>query len=100
MPEDLGRADVERVARLARLRLSDDEITRFAGQLARILAYADTVRQVDTTGVPPLSHPLADEEDHARDDRAVPSLPREDALAPAPGADRRAGFFKVPRVLG
>ncbi len=100
MPEDLGRTDVERVAQLARLRLTDEEITRFAGQLARILAYADAVRKVDTSGIPPTSHPLADDDDHARDDRVAESLPRDEALATAPDADVRAGFFKVPRVLG
>ncbi len=100
MSEELGRQDVERVAQLARLRLSDDEITRFAGQLARILAYANAVRRVDTAGVPPTSHPFADEGDHTREDRALPSLPRDEALAQAPDADRDAGFFKVPRVIG
>lgn len=99
MPEDLGRADVERLARLARLRLTEEEITRFAGQLARILAYADTVRAVDTADVPPMSHPVSDRTDHVRDDRAVPSLERDEALATAPGADPANGFFKVPRVL-
>lgn len=100
MLEDLGRPDVERIARLARLRLTDDEITRFGVQLGRILAYADIVRQIDTTGVAPTSHPLADDDDHAREDRATVSLPRDEALAAAPDADPRGGFFKVPRVLG
>jgi len=99
MSDDLGRGDVERLARLARLRLTDSEITRFAGQLARILTYADAVRQVDTADIPPTSHPFADAAEHVREDQTAPSLPREEALAAAPDADRVAGLFKVPRVL-
>jgi aspartyl-tRNA(Asn)/glutamyl-tRNA(Gln) amidotransferase subunit C len=99
MTETLGRADVERLARLARLRLTDEEMTRFAGQLARILEYADTVRQVDTAHVPPTSHPLADSAEHARDDRASSFPARDEALAAAPEADKGAGLFKVPRVI-
>jgi aspartyl-tRNA(Asn)/glutamyl-tRNA(Gln) amidotransferase subunit C len=99
MSEEIGRADVERLARLARLRLSDEELTRFAGQLARILAYANAVREVNTADIPPTSHPFADEAEHVRDDRVAPSLDRDQAVAAAPDADRRAGLFKVPRVL-
>ena len=100
MPDDLGREDVERVARLARLRLSDSETGRFADQLRRILAYARQVQEVDTTGVPPMAHPFPDEAPRSREDAPAKSLPREEALAAAPDADREAGLFKVPRVMG
>ena len=99
MSEVFTRADVERLAELARLRLGDDELTRFAGQLARILAYADTVQQVDTSDVPPTSHPLPDVTGRVRDDSPAPSLDRADALAAAPESDPAVGLFKVPRVL-
>jgi aspartyl-tRNA(Asn)/glutamyl-tRNA(Gln) amidotransferase subunit C len=52
MAETLSRADVERIAALARLELTPDEVTLFAGQLTAILAYADQVQQVDTSGSP------------------------------------------------
>jgi aspartyl-tRNA(Asn)/glutamyl-tRNA(Gln) amidotransferase subunit C len=100
MSNVLGAEDVERVARLARLELTAEETVRFTGQLARILAYAEQVQQVDTTGVPPMSHPFADPEQQGREDETRPSLPLEAALANAPESDRSSGLFKVPRVLG
>lgn len=100
MPTDLGAAEIARIARLARLRLTPEETNRFAAQLGRVLAYAEQVRQVDTTDVPPLSHPFPDEHPLERADEARPSLSREAALGNAPDADPAAGLFKVPRVIG
>ena len=91
--------DVDRIAELARLALSGDERALFTRQLAEILAYAEQVQQVDTTGVAPTSHAFASAES-LRDDQERPGLTREDALAAGPDADRDAGLFKVPRVLG
>ena len=99
MADTLTRADVERIATLARLELTPDEVTLFAGQLTAILAYADQVQQVDTSGI--AVAPAAAAGDVAgRDDSPVPSLDRDLVLAQAPAADRAAGLFKVPRVLG
>ena len=53
-PPDL---DVRKIAALARLELTDDEVDVFSRQLRDILAYAEQVQQIDTTGVPPTSHP-------------------------------------------
>jgi aspartyl-tRNA(Asn)/glutamyl-tRNA(Gln) amidotransferase subunit C len=92
------RADVERVAQLARLELTPDEKDLFARQLAGILAYAEQIQRVSTEGVPPTSH--AGEAAMMRDDEVRPSLPREASLASGPEADVEAGLFKVPRVLG
>jgi aspartyl-tRNA(Asn)/glutamyl-tRNA(Gln) amidotransferase subunit C len=90
--------DVRRIAALARLALTPDEIDLFSTQLASILAYATIVQEVDTTGVPPTSHPLSDEP-RWREDAAVPSLPRDEVLANAPDVATRAGLFRVPKVL-
>lgn len=98
MAEILTRADVERIAALARLELTGDEVVRFAHQLTAILAYADQVQQVDTTGVelpPPVTQIQA-----GREDTPAPSLDRDVVLSQAPAADPSAGLFKVPRVLG
>ncbi|HEX3703313.1 MAG TPA: Asp-tRNA(Asn)/Glu-tRNA(Gln) amidotransferase subunit GatC [Vicinamibacterales bacterium] len=102
MPAELSRDDVLKIAALANLRLEADEIDRFARQLADILAYADEVRQVDTTGVAPtasvMARPAAD-----RADEVQPSLTIADTLANAPDPDdsrEEGGFFKVPRVIG
>jgi aspartyl-tRNA(Asn)/glutamyl-tRNA(Gln) amidotransferase subunit C len=91
--------DVDRIAELARLALTDDERVLFARQLADILAYAEQIQKVDTSGIAPMSHVCASAES-LRDDQERPGLPREDALAAGPDADRQAGLFKVPRVLG
>ena len=91
------RADVESVARLARLELAPDEQDLFARQLDAILGYARHVQDVDTNGVPPTSHALVTEMP-LRDDNVQASLPRDEAQAAAPAAGH--GLFKVPRVLG
>lgn len=99
MAETLTRADVERIATLARLELTADEVALFAEQLTAILAYADQVQQVDTSAV---ATPQAGAPGGAgmRDDDPRPSLDRDVVLSQAPAADRAAGLFKVPRVLG
>lgn len=91
--------DVERLAELARFALTPDEKQLYTRQLADFLAYAEQVRQVDTSDVPPTSHP-AGAEPVMRDDEVQPSLPRAIALAQAPEASTEAGLFKVPRVIG
>jgi aspartyl-tRNA(Asn)/glutamyl-tRNA(Gln) amidotransferase subunit C len=95
----LSPADVDRIAALARLELTDDERTRFATQLSAILAYADQVQQVDTSAVDAAAG-LAPAGSPMRDDEPRPSLDRDTVLSQAPAADRGAGLFKVPRVLG
>jgi aspartyl-tRNA(Asn)/glutamyl-tRNA(Gln) amidotransferase subunit C len=99
MRQEFSRDVVAHVARLARLRLTPEEMDRFAGQLGRVLAYAEQIQEVDTAGVPPGGHVLAPEQ-APREDEVRPGLSRDDALANAPDADRSAGLFKVPRVLG
>jgi len=99
MAETFTRADIERIARLARLELTPDEVTLFAGQLTAILGYADQVRQVDTSGVEAAALP-ASGSIGSREDEPDPSLDRDVVMSQAPAADRAAGLFKVPRVLG
>jgi len=95
----LTKADVERVALLARLELTEDEKELFTRQLAQILAYAEAVQRVDTTGVPPTSHVLA-RDPALRDDEPAPSLPRTDAVSNAPDPSPDGALFRVPRVIG
>jgi aspartyl-tRNA(Asn)/glutamyl-tRNA(Gln) amidotransferase subunit C len=95
---ELTRADVERIAALAHLELTDEEKDVFTAQLAGILHYAEQIQQVDTTGVPPMAH--VGSERTERDDEPRPSIPVSDALANAPDPALDAGLFRVPRVIG
>ncbi|TJY38525.1 Asp-tRNA(Asn)/Glu-tRNA(Gln) amidotransferase subunit GatC [Cohnella pontilimi] len=88
--------DVEHVAALARLDLSEQEKEAFTGQLNAILGYADKLNELDTSGIEPTSHvlPLFNV---MREDEVRPSLPIEEVLANAP--EEEDGQFKVPAVL-
>ena|SRR5215217_1757864 len=99
MSSTLAPDEVERIARLARLALTAGERDLFARQLTAILQYAEQLREVNTDGVAPTSHPLA-LTTPLRADEIRASLPRAAALQEAPEADVSGGLFKVPRVLG
>jgi aspartyl-tRNA(Asn)/glutamyl-tRNA(Gln) amidotransferase subunit C len=92
----IGRQEVEHVARLARLALSEAELARMQEQLSAILGYIDTLRALDVEGVEPTSHavPVVNV---MRDDDTRPCLSREDAMANAP--DPAGEFFRVPRII-
>lgn len=94
----LKREDVQRIAELARLELSADELEMFTRQLGDILTYVEQIRALDTTGVAPTSQVLNRPVD--RDDEPQSTLSREDLMRNAPDAAPEAGLFKVPRVMG
>ena len=98
MSAALSRADVLRIAELARLDLTADEVELFTRQLTGILAYVEQIQALDTAGVTPTSHVL--NRPVERDDLPVAPLERSRALANAPDAASEAGLFKVPRVMG
>jgi aspartyl-tRNA(Asn)/glutamyl-tRNA(Gln) amidotransferase subunit C len=87
---------VDHIAELARLALTEEEKSRYSTQLNAILEYFDKLRQVDTDQVAPMSHPL-DLENVFRTDDAGESLPRDAVLANAPDAEQ--GCFRVPVIL-
>ena len=89
-------AEVEHVARLARLALDADEKERMRSQLDAILGYVEQLRRVDTEGVQPTAHvlPLVNV---LREDEVRPSYPVDAMLANAP--DAQDGQFRVPRIL-
>ena len=99
MASTLETNDVDRIATLARLSLTPEERRRFAAQLTDVLQYVEQISTIDTTGVVATSHPLA-AGDAWRDDQPQTSLPTADALANAPDANREAGLFRVPKVIG
>ena len=92
----LSLAQVEHVARLAQLTLSDQEKELFREQLSSILEYAQRLQQLDTSAIPPTATVLP-LENVMRDDQVRPSLPLASVLANAP--DTKDGYFRVPVVL-
>jgi aspartyl-tRNA(Asn)/glutamyl-tRNA(Gln) amidotransferase subunit C len=90
------KMDIEKVARLARLELSEEEKHTFGSQLEQILAYMEQLNRIDTTGVEPTSHAIPIQ-NAFRDDETRPSLPREDVLGIAP--EEEDGHLKVPRII-
>jgi aspartyl-tRNA(Asn)/glutamyl-tRNA(Gln) amidotransferase subunit C len=93
----LSRADVEKVALLARLRLNNDELATMTDQLAQIVGYVDQLSDVDTSNVEPMAHAI-ELSNVFKDDRVAPSLPQSEALANAPHHNERG--YLVPAVLG
>jgi len=85
------------VARLARLRIDPQAADKLADQVATILAYVDTLAQVDTEGVPPTAHAIG-VTNAFREDQLHSHLPADQALANAPA--REEDFFLVPKVIG
>jgi aspartyl-tRNA(Asn)/glutamyl-tRNA(Gln) amidotransferase subunit C len=97
----ITRADVEKIAELARLELTPEETAAFTEQLGAILNYIDKLNELDTTDITPMSHCLIAETDierAGREDVARPGLGQKLAIENAP--DSEAGFFKVPKVIG
>ena len=93
----LSRSDVEHVAFLARLGLTDDELDRFQGQLNHILDQYAKLAELDTEAIPPTAQTI-ELENILRDDVATPSLPVEAVLRNAPA--RQDDFIVVPPILG
>jgi aspartyl-tRNA(Asn)/glutamyl-tRNA(Gln) amidotransferase subunit C len=95
--ERISRADVQHVAMLARLGLTDDEVEEFTRQLGVILDHAAQVTALDTADVPPTAHPVPLVNVFRRDE-VVPGLDRDEVLSQAPAAEN--GQFRVPPILG
>ena len=93
----LSPEQVQHIARLARVGLSEEDIDRFAEQLSEILEYFERLRQVDTEGVPPTAHTLPLQNVMREGDNPVPPLDKEAVLANAPVRD--GDYFKVKVIL-
>ena len=97
MSNPLTRADVIHVAKLARLALSEEEVEQFTVQLGAVLEHFASVAALDTSGVPPTSHPIP-LSNVLRPDEVRPTLERDAVMAMAPAEED--GRFRVPRILG
>jgi aspartyl-tRNA(Asn)/glutamyl-tRNA(Gln) amidotransferase subunit C len=97
MAERITPADVAKVANLARLRLTDDELERFTHQLSDILDHAADIEALDLAEVEPMAQPVR-LSNVMRPDVPGPALDRAEVLAAAPASED--GQFRVPPVLG
>lgn len=93
----ITQKDVQSIADLAALELTDRERTRMEKDLNSILEYIDQLSELDTTAVEPMTQVSAQSIELLRDDELRPSLPRESAVANAPRSD--GVFFRVPKVI-
>src|SRR5437773_4259050 len=96
----ISESDIEKIAQLAHLDITDDERKMFAPQIAEIVTYVEQLNAVDTSNVEPSLGGLTPEgerTDSSREDEVQPSLGQKLALAEAP--DAAAGYFRVPKVL-
>ena len=96
----INESDIEKIAQLAHLEITRDELLVFAPQIADIVTYVEQLKEVDTSAVEPALGGLTPEGERTnstRDDVVVPSLGQKTALAEAP--DPAAGHFRVPKVL-
>ena len=93
----LSRSDVEHVAHLARLGMTEAELELIQGQLNHILEQYEKLAELDTEAIPPTAQTI-ELENILRDDVVTPSLPVEDVLANASGA--AGGYVVVPAILG
>jgi aspartyl-tRNA(Asn)/glutamyl-tRNA(Gln) amidotransferase subunit C len=97
----ISESDIEKIAQLAHLEITDDERRTFAPQIADIVAYVEQLNQIDTSAIEPALGGLTPEgaqTEVSRHDEVQPSLGQEVALDQAP--DAAAGHFRVPKVLG
>jgi aspartyl-tRNA(Asn)/glutamyl-tRNA(Gln) amidotransferase subunit C len=92
----ITRDEVEHVAKLARLAITEEEKERYTHQLSNILTYIEKLKELDTSKVEPTSHVLP-MKNIFREDEVRLSLPREEILKNAP--DRTEEFFSVPKII-
>ena len=93
----LSEEQVREVAVLARLGLSDEQITLLTGELSGILAHIEKIGELDLSGVEPMAHAV-DVKNVTRPDARRPGLTQEEALSNAPESE--SGAFVIPRIVG
>lgn len=96
----INESDIEKIAQLAHLEISREELLVFAPQMAEIVTYVEQLNQVDTRNIEPALGGLTPEgqgTESTRDDVVAPSLGQKLALEEAP--DAAAGHFRVPKIL-
>ncbi|MEQ8768933.1 MAG: Asp-tRNA(Asn)/Glu-tRNA(Gln) amidotransferase subunit GatC [Phycisphaerales bacterium] len=97
MPDELSIEDVRKVARLARLAVSDADAERYRAELAAVLGYIERLGEVDVAGVEPMAH-VADAVNMLRDDE--PGAAFDPSVVEKLAPEAADGFIRVPKVLG
>jgi len=92
----LSEKDVQYVAKLARLEITEAETAKYTEQLGNILQYVEQLNKLDTANIEPLTHPL-DMKNVFRPDVNEPSLTQKEVLSNGP--EIQAGHFKVPKIM-
>ena len=92
----ISSADVDKIAKLAKLDFSEDEREKFTSQLSDIISYMEKLNQLDTKDVEPLAH-VNDLMNVSREDKSRPSMEKEEVFKNSPQNDNE--FFLVPKVL-
>jgi len=93
----LTRRDVENIAHLARLQITEQELPVYVGSLSRILEFVEQLSGADTGGIEPMAHPLADQVQPLREDRVTETGQRDRYQGNAPAV--QAGLYLVPKVI-
>jgi aspartyl-tRNA(Asn)/glutamyl-tRNA(Gln) amidotransferase subunit C len=93
----LTRRDVENIAHLARLQITEQELPAYVGSLSRILEFVEQLSDADTNGVEPMAHPLANQVQPLRDDTVTETSQRDRYQGNAPAVE--AGLYLVPKVI-
>jgi aspartyl-tRNA(Asn)/glutamyl-tRNA(Gln) amidotransferase subunit C len=97
--EPLSLEEVRKVAHLARLALSDEQLERYRHQLGDVLGYMNRLRQLDLSGVEPMTSPI-ESANRLAEDVPGPTLSNEQLMAMAPQGAAEAPFIAVPKVIG
>ncbi len=97
MSKKITRSDLMYLKDLAKIELTEDEITGYTSDLDAIVQYAAMLQEVDVAGVEPMYTPILDKGTPLREDIVKPSLTQAEALSQA--KDTEAGYFRVPKTL-
>jgi len=93
----ITKEEIKKIASLAKINISDNELDNYSGQISKILEYMSTLNNVDTSKVDDFSNQLFDNDQSLREDVVEDSLNRDDVLKLAPDSD--GVYFKVPKVI-
>ena len=93
---EISLDEVKKIAKLSRLKITDEEAEKFSSQLTDILKYAEKINEINTDNIPPTSHSI-DIKNALRADTVKPSYSRESIMRNAPEPEN--GFYKVPKII-